>query len=785
MDNKVVMAKLFSDAKKDLLLFRKVFLPVPGKELPTPEYQKEWGNVLIRGEHHYAVEGYRESGKALSLRTIIPTPTGPKTMADIRVGDDVFDQNGKPIRVTFESKIFLDHPCMKVSFDTGEEIIADVDHIWLVYDKHKRRYNHLTTLELYGKQNLGKQRGEYQEKAFRVPVSAPLDYPAREFTISPYDMGLWLGDGTSTAAAITAGKQDFEETYRNIDWKIKGYSEKESAYTIYLNKGFLIELRRLGLLGDKHIPEEYMYSSIEQRKSLLGGLIDSDGDISKSGTKAGTVSFCNTNKRVAMGAYYVALSLGYKATIRSKTATLYGKDCGIVYTVCFKTTDKLCRLERKAVLFPKSQNTRSLFRSISSVEKVPSEPTKCIKVDSKDGLFLCSPSNIITHNSSLVLRAFPLHCLTYPSKKNQYIVFIMANQSSASKRLKEIETEWLHDELLSMNLVRVVEQSATGFEVIVKDDNGEEMWVRLEAYGKGSAVRGLLVHDCRPSLVLIDDPQDTDDSKSDTVQENDWEWFLSDILFLGKETRIFLIGNNLGEKCLIERIIENQKDLGFVGVRIPILDMEGNSVWPERWSTEDVIAERESMRRIGKLDVWEREKMCLAISPESQLFRKEYFRYYEPQNLHIRDLNVFTTVDLAISKKETADYTVVCTIGVNADNQWFILDMKYGRYDPSESMDNIFEAVTRYKPLYVGIEKVAYQAALSHFVEKEMPKRNIFFTTKDLEAKEKKEERIKAIQPRFKAGTVMFPKGASFLGELESELLAFPKSLHDKPNCRG
>jgi predicted phage terminase large subunit-like protein len=381
--------------------------------------------------------------------------------------------------------------------------------------------------------------------------------------------------------------------------------------------------------------------------------------------------------------------------------------------------------------------------------------------------------------SSLVLRAFPLHCLTYPSKKNQYIVFIMANQSSASKRLKEIETEWLHDELLSMNLVRVVEQSATGFEVIVKDDNGEEMWVRLEAYGKGSAVRGLLVHDCRPSLVLIDDPQDTDDSKSDTVQENDWEWFLSDILFLGKETRIFLIGNNLGEKCLIERIIENQKDLGFVGVRIPILDMEGNSVWPERWSTEDVIAERESMRRIGKLDVWEREKMCLAISPESQLFRKEYFRYYEPQNLHIRDLNVFTTVDLAISKKETADYTVVCTIGVNADNQWFLLDVQFGRWDPSESMDHIFEAVTRYKPLYVGIEKVAYQAALSHFIEKEMPKRNIFFTTKDLEAKEKKEERIKAIQPRFKAGTVMFAKGASYLGELESELLAFPKSLHD------
>ena len=136
--------------------------------------------------------------------------------------------------------------------------------------------------------------------------------------------------------------------------------------------------------------------------------------------------------------------------------------------------------------------------------------------------------------SGVVLRAFPMHCLTYPSKSRQYVVFIMATQRAASKRLKEIEDEWLNNELLSMNLVRIVEQSQNGFEVIVKDENDEEMWVRFEAYGKGAAIRGLNVHDARPSIVLIDDPQDLEDAKSDTVQEGDWEWFLSDVLFLGK-----------------------------------------------------------------------------------------------------------------------------------------------------------------------------------------------------------------------------------------------------------
>lgn len=140
--------------------------------------------------------------------------------------------------------------------------------------------------------------------------------------------------------------------------------------------------------------------------------------------------------------------------------------------------------------------------------------------------------------SGVVLRAFPMHCLTYPSKERQYVVFIMATQRAANKRLKEIEEEWLNNELLSMNLVRIVEQSQNGFEVILKDENGQEMWVRFEAYGKGAAIRGLNSHDTRPSIVLIDDPQDLEDAKSDTVQEGDWEWFLSDVLFWEKYTDI-------------------------------------------------------------------------------------------------------------------------------------------------------------------------------------------------------------------------------------------------------
>lgn len=381
--------------------------------------------------------------------------------------------------------------------------------------------------------------------------------------------------------------------------------------------------------------------------------------------------------------------------------------------------------------------------------------------------------------TGIVLRAFPLYCLVYPEAKRSYIVFVMANQKAASKRLKEIADEYVTNPLFNLNLIKVKEQSEKAFEAIVKDEKGKEITIRFEAYGKGSGIRGLNSKDKRPDIVLIDDPQDLEDSLSDTVQNNDYDWFISDVFFLGKHTRIFFIGNNLGEKCLIERIIVNKTELNFEAVRIPILDAEGQSNWPERWTVEEIQKEQEDFRKLGKLDLWNREKMCISISPESQIFKKEYFRYYDPLELKREGFSVFTTVDLAISESSKADYSVVATIAVNAENHWFVLDIKYGRWNPSTLIDKIFETIQQYRPLYVGIEKVAYQAALIHFVQKEMPKRNIWFTIRELASERKKELRISAMQPRFATGSVWFPMGAKFLTELESELTVFPKALHD------
>ncbi len=376
--------------------------------------------------------------------------------------------------------------------------------------------------------------------------------------------------------------------------------------------------------------------------------------------------------------------------------------------------------------------------------------------------------------TQIVIRANLLHALAFPQSHRSYLVIICSTQRAASKKLQEVARELSACPEFGVLIDRVVESSGLGLEVAYRGG----AHVRIEAYGKGAAVRGLSWGSKRPDLIIIDDPQDEEDARSETVTETDWEWFLSDVLFLGQGSRIFLIGNNLGERCIIERVIAGADQLGFQTARVPIVDESGRSAWPEKWSVEAVEREREAFAVLGKLDIWYRNKMCKCIAPDSQKFRREMFRYFD-DSLNTQGMSIYTTVDLAISMKPGADYSAIVTVGINAEGHWFVLEVDYGRYDPTKTMDAIFQAVQKWRPLCVGIESVAYQSALAHFLEREMPKRNTFFRIQPLKAEKKKELRIDALQPRFSVGSVWFRALAPWLEKLEQELLAYPHGAHD------
>jgi hypothetical protein len=371
--------------------------------------------------------------------------------------------------------------------------------------------------------------------------------------------------------------------------------------------------------------------------------------------------------------------------------------------------------------------------------------------------------------STYALKSFPLYCCSYPHRDRSYIVLIMANATLAISKLDEIRTEYKSNPLVAHNLVRIVKDSGNAFAVDVRDENGQIINVRIEAYGKGAAIRGLNNNDRRPQIVLCDDVQTREDAESDSVSKSDWKWFLSEVIFLGKNSRIFFIGNNLGDKCIAERIFQNAEGLEkikFKTIKVPIMVKNelGDDVpsWPARDTVEDILKERNDYVKLGEESIWYAEKMCEAMAEGDRIFREDdYTAYSKEEREKILETpgRITACMDMASSVKDGSCYRAITVVGTDEENRWLLLDNRYGRWDTIKMLDEIFGVVKDYRLTSFGIETGQIYQILTPIILEEQRRRNIFFVLVELQHSTigSKLERIKMLQPRFKAHSLLFP----------------------------
>ena len=375
-----------------------------------------------------------------------------------------------------------------------------------------------------------------------------------------------------------------------------------------------------------------------------------------------------------------------------------------------------------------------------------------------------------------VNRAFPLYCLMYPRKDRNYIVILRNNDTQATKSIEAIRNEALSNPLIQARIVRTIKNTSNVIVFECKGDDGENIIATIEGYGKGASIRGLANNDKRPDIIICNDLQDVEDSRSDSVQEKDWEWFLSDVKFLGQYTRIFMIGNNLGERCIIERIFAKPEHTGFKTLRIAIADpLLETSNWSSKFSIDFILKERSNYDMLGKLSIWLRERMCVAVSDETRVFHNDDYQWYSPglaEKICQDAVEVFATLDPASSKGLTSCFRAIIVCARMKDGHWYILEVPYGRWDSVGLIDEMFKVVVKWGVRRFGVEKGHFHQILEPFIYKEMTRRNVRFQIIPLEHGKigSKLERIKMLQPRFKCHNIWFPQAAYWLDEIKTEL---------------
>ncbi len=157
------------------------------------------------------------------------------------------------------------------------------------------------------------------------------------------------------------------------------------------------------MLGNKHIPTEYLRGSEAQRRALLAGLLDTDGTV----TVGGAVQFSVTNQRLARDVNELIVSLGYRCQTSTKRVLGRSETSSIAYTLTFSTEDKVFALERKAIAHKERRavtgTSRCGSRFIVDVRPIESVAVRCVEVDNDSHMYLASRAMVPTHNSTLGL----------------------------------------------------------------------------------------------------------------------------------------------------------------------------------------------------------------------------------------------------------------------------------------------------------------------------------------------------------------------------------------------
>ncbi|USN16254.1 helicase [Brevundimonas phage vB_BpoS-Papperlapapp] len=351
-------------------------------------------------------------GKMASVNTPVLTPSGWRRMGDLAVGDDVIAVDGQSTRVigVYPQGIL---PNYRVRFRDGTTTNCGADHLWAVGSPTRRNrakamgrpdyeYTVKSLQELMDGGLTSSPDGVRVGAKWYVPLVEPVAHPARDLPIDPYILGVLLGDGALTSCGTGFSNPDIDADIRDeVSRRLPdGYHLRvdrssgcprgmivSETHKVHALKAALRDLGLNALSGDRFIPEGYILASVEQRLSLLRGLMDTDG--SSSGNR---IAFHTTSPRLAAGVAELVRSLGGVAIERWYDREAEGKPAECQVNVKMAICPFFAR--RKARNWS-PQNPR---RYIHAVERIEDCEQVCIAVDHPRRLYVAE-HYIVTHNT--------------------------------------------------------------------------------------------------------------------------------------------------------------------------------------------------------------------------------------------------------------------------------------------------------------------------------------------------------------------------------------------------
>jgi predicted phage terminase large subunit-like protein len=722
--------------------------------------------------------------KLLASSTPILTPQGWTTHGQLKEGDLVYHSSGNTTKVI--SRHPNDVANILITFTNGESIKCNEDHIWAVYDRYRHRntvknYDTKTLIDLWNQSNQDRSR-------FQLPNISALEKPSANLPLHPYFLGLWLGDGHSKAPRITHHAADLQSIERlaELGFSVTSNQNKgvDAIDSYFGHQDLPRKLKELNVWGNKHIPEIYIHSSIEQRCELIAGLIDSDGHVGARDR----VRIVNTNWQIIEGAYEILLSLGQRPHIYEAEPSInnYG-NWNIqgklkVYTLAFQPT----------IPFPTAIPRKKISRlclqpkiGFKKIEYLPEEDWEignCITVEAEDGMYLCGKNLIPTHNSSIINIAFPVWSwIQKPALK--FITCAHGDSLAVRDSVKSrqlIESPWFQKNWGKLVALKPGSNQKSKYE---NTSNGYRIATSISGRAVGEGY----------DILIVDDPHKPKEINSKPAIQAVIEWWTGTMTSRknSPDSRRVVMHQRLSDEDLIGFIRENDSESWEV-VSLPMeyepvkyftsigwkdpRQKEGEILWPERFPEYEVKRLKRELGSYGYAAQYQQRP----AAKEGGIIKRDWIKHYAvPFNIHtLRNFDmVIQSWDLSFG--DTGDYTCGQVWGKKGTDK-FLLDQVSGKW----VFTNQIQAIRNLRAKWpmtrsVLVEDKANGRAALDVLKKEIPGL-IGIEPREIGGGDKT-VRLSACSVDFEAGNIYIPSTNLFdwVEKYIHELVSFPKAKYD------
>jgi len=379
--------------------------------------------------------------------------------------------------------------------------------------------------------------------------------------------------------------------------------------------------------------------------------------------------------------------------------------------------------------------------------------------------------------STMITTAYPIWAILGKQQKKFCIIFCQT-QSQAKQHMMNIRSELENNELLKKDLGPFQEETDEwGSRSLVFKKHG----ARITIASTEQSIRGLRHNEYRPDLIICDDVEDVQSTKTRESRDKTYHWLRGEVVPAGdRNTRLIIVGNLLHEDSLLMRIKEEIVQGKAKGIfkEYPLLDDNNVCLWPGKYKTAQDI-EEEKLKVASEIS-WQREYLLRIIPSDNQVIYPEWIQYYDnlPGTEHKAYRGTYAGVDLAISSKDSADFTSVVLAHIYGRREKlriYILpnpiNQKLNFPSQVDLLRNIKDTLMPRNCDELFVESVAYQEALPQMLEMHG------IEAESIKPKGDKRTRLSLSSTAIKSGIIKFPrKGCE---DLIQQLVGFGVEKHD------